>query len=134
VGVYTACIFVNGVFTAGPAFILRAIVADVVDTDLLATGEQRTGTFFALTELTQKLVPTVAMVFVFPLLQMAGFDPGSKTNSPESVAALRYMFGLIPPVPLIVTAILLYTFPLGQKEHEDVRRRIAERHGPGEEA
>src|SRR5690606_16695464 len=90
-------------------------VADVVDTDLLVTGEQRTGTFFALTELTQKFVPTIAMVFVFPLLQWAGFDPASKTNSPESIAALRYMFGLIPPVPMILTAILLYTSRSGRK-------------------
>lgn len=131
VWLYAACIFVNGVFTSGPMFIMRSIIADVVDTDLLATGEQRTGTFYALTETTQKLIPTIAVTFVFPMLQWVGFDPSSKTNSQESIDALRYMYGLIPPIPMLLTAVLLYTFPLGRKEHEEVRRQIAEKHGAG---
>ncbi len=122
---------VTGVFSSGPAFILRAIIADVVDTDVLETGEQRTGTFYAIVEMTQKLIPTVAVALAFPFLQLMGFDPSSKTNTPEAINALRLTFGLFPPIPLLLTALLLWKFPLGRAQHAELRAKITAKHGAG---
>ena len=118
------------IFTTGPSFVLRSIVADVVDSDTLATGEERTGTFFALIEMTQKFVPAIAVPLVFPFLQWMGFDPKlGLDNAPESIAALKYSFVIFPPIPMLIAAVLLYTFPLGRREQEALRQKIEAVHG-----
>ena len=126
---YIFIVAITGVFTSGPAFILRAMIADVVDTDVLETGEQRTGTFYAIVAMTQKLIPTVAVALAFPFLQLMGFDPASKTNTPEAINSLRLVFGLFPPIPLLLTALLLWKFPLGRAQHAELRAAIAAKHG-----
>jgi glycoside/pentoside/hexuronide:cation symporter, GPH family len=127
--VFAMIVFLSGAFNACPTFLMRSIIADVVDTDILETGEQRTGTFFALIEMTQKLIPTVAVTFIFPFLQFMGFDPASKTNNPEAINVLRYVYGLFPIFPLLLTAFLLWTFPFGKRQQEAVRAKIRMKHG-----
>lgn len=118
------------VFTSGPMFILRSIVADVVDSDIVDTGEERAGTFYALVEMTAKFAPAVAVPLVFPFLTWMGFDPAlGLDNSPTAIAALKYAFVLFPPVPMLIAAYLLHTFPLGRREQEALRDRIDRMHG-----
>ena len=111
-------------FNSGPAFISRSIMVDVVDSDTARSGTQRTGTLFAILELTTKIVPTLGVLIVFPLLDVIGFDPSGKNNTPEAINALRYMFALMPSIPVLIGAYLIYTFPLGHKEQEELRRQI----------
>jgi glycoside/pentoside/hexuronide:cation symporter, GPH family len=119
-----------GIFTTGPAFVLRSIVADVVDSDTVATGEERTGTFYALVEMTQKFVPAIAVPMVFPFLSWMGFQPQlGLDNDPSAIAALKYVFVIFPPIPMIIAAFLLYRFPLGRLEQEALRRELDARHG-----
>lgn len=128
---FAVLVAISGVFSSGPLFIMRALIADVVDTDLLVTGEQRTGTFYALIEMGQKAIPSLAVAMVFPFLQWAGFDPSSNVNTPEAIDALRWTFALFPPVPMLLTALLLWKFPLGRAQHAALRAQIAARHGGG---
>ena len=119
-----------GVFTSAPSFLLRSIIADVVDSDTLATGEERTGTFYALMEMTQKFVPAIAVPLVFPFLQLMGFDPAlGVDNTEEALAALRYSFAIFPPIPMVIAAVLLYTFPMDRSKQEEAQREIQARHG-----
>jgi glycoside/pentoside/hexuronide:cation symporter, GPH family len=119
-----------GIFTTGPAFVLRSIVADVVDSDTVATGEERTGTFYALVEMTQKFVPAIAVPLVFPFLSWMGFQPElGLDNDPAAIAALKYVFVIFPPIPMLIAAILLYRFPLGRIEQEALRRELEAKHG-----
>jgi Na+/melibiose symporter-like transporter len=126
---FAITIAVMSIFTGAPLFLMQSMVADVVDSDTLATGEQRTGAFFALIQMTQKFAPTLGVMLVFPYLQWLGFDPSGHHNTPQSIAALRYVFGIFPPIPMVIVACLLFTFPLGKKAQEELRVKIRETHG-----
>ncbi len=52
------------VFHSGPGFLLRSVTTDVVDSDIVETGQQRTSTFFALLEMSTKFAPTIAVTVV----------------------------------------------------------------------
>lgn len=59
-----------------------------------------------------------------------GFDPKlGLDNAPESIAALKYSFVIFPPIPMLIAAVLLYTFPLGRREQEVLRQKIEAVHG-----
>jgi len=125
----------NGAFILAPGFLLRSIVADVVDSDTIATGEERAGTFYALIELTQKFIPAIAVPLVFPYLAWMGFQPElGSNNTPEAINALKYAYVIFPPIPMLIAAYLLYTFPLGQKEQKENRKQIDSVYGSSPKA
>ena len=118
--------FLSGL-CGGTLFLLQSILTDVVDTDADQGGEQRTGTFFALLETVAKLGPSLVMIAVFPILQWAGFDPTGKHNTPQSIAAVKYAFALGPTLPILISAWIMWRFPLGAAAVAAVRARIEAR-------
>jgi len=121
--VFGIATFITGA-SAGSAFLFNSIMADVVDSDLVVTGQQRTGAFFAVQETVTKLTPTLAVTAIFPLLQLLGFDPTGRHNTPASVAAIKYCFAFAPTLPILLAAALMWKFPLGAKQQAELRARI----------
>lgn len=108
----------------GTMFLILSILTDVVDTDRERTGEQRTGTFFAVVETIMKAAPTLAVALLFPVLDLIGFDPSGKHNTPQTIAAVKYAYAFAPTVPLLLAAWLMWNFPLGSKEQAELRDRL----------
>lgn len=114
---------ISGLCT-GTDFLVRSIMVDIVDTDTAKTGEQRTGTFFAVVETTTKLAPSLAVTILFPVLQALGFDPTGKANTPESIAAIKYLYAFAPTIPLLLAAVVMWRFPLGSKAQSELRGKL----------
>ncbi|MCR5879553.1 MFS transporter [Phenylobacterium sp. J367] len=121
---FVCAIALNGAMNSGPAFLMQSIMADVVDSDTVISGRQQTGAFFAMLETTTKLAPTLVVVAIFPLLQIWGFDPTGKSNTPESLSTLRLTFALAPTIPVLLAGLLLWNFPLGSKRQGELRAQI----------
>lgn len=106
-----------------------AIQADVVDADTRASGEQRTGLFFALWGIATKLAFALAAVS-FPLLHAAGFDAaaltaeGKSTNSPEALFALTMLYSAVPIAIKLVAMAMMWNFPLDEARQRAIRDEI----------
>ncbi|MCW5751915.1 MAG: MFS transporter [Alphaproteobacteria bacterium] len=97
-----------------------AMQADVVDVDAAATGQRRTGLYFALWGMATKLALAAAVGIAFPVLDLAGFS----TSGPNDAAALftvKALYGLLPLAFKIIAIALVWRFPLGRPQGEKTR-------------
>lgn len=102
---------------------LRAMVADVADAHELATGHNRTGMFFSVFSLATKAGPAIGIGLALPLLAWLGFQPKGQ-SAPAALEALKYVFALGPAAAHIISATLIWHFPLDQTRHAQIRRAL----------
>ncbi len=102
-----------------------AIQADVIDADTAVSGEQRSGLYFAAWSLATKLSLAAGVGIVFPVLQLAGFDPApGAVNAPSALSALVAVYVGLPLVLKALAIALMWRFPIGQEQQEELRRSI----------
>lgn len=104
---------------------LRAIVADVADKNRLDTGIDRTGLFFSVFSLAGKAATAAAVGIALPLVSWLGFDPRA-ANTPEALNSLLLVFALGPALAHLISAALIYGFPLDETRHGQIRQQLAE--------
>ncbi|WP_294314960.1 MFS transporter [uncultured Sphingomonas sp.] len=102
---------------------LRAMVADIADAHELATGHNRTGLFFSVFSLATKAGPAIGIGLALPLLAWLGFQPKGQ-SAPAALDALKYVFALGPAAAHIISAALIWHFPLDQTRHAQIRRAL----------
>jgi Na+/melibiose symporter-like transporter len=120
---------VSGMGVGADLVLPAAIQADVVDADTLASGEQRTGLFFALWGIATKLAFALAAI-AFPVLHMIGFKAdalgadGLSTNSAESLFALTILYSVVPIAIKLVAMSIMWNFPLDAERQRAIRAEI----------
>ena len=102
-----------GSFSALPA----AMKADVVDLDRLRSGEDRTGLFFSVWSLANKLVIAFAAGFVLNLLALFDFDARG-ANGPDQIMALRVVFIFLPVVFYVAAFLVMWNYPISEVRHQ----------------
>lgn len=113
-------------FALGADLVLPpSMQADVVDVDTLHSGRPRTGLYFAFWGLATKLALAAAVGIAFPLLDLAGFAPGTGAASGTGVWALALLYGLGPVVFKAAAAVLMWGYPIDAAEQLALRQRIA---------
>lgn len=111
-----------------------AIQADVVDVDTQASGEQRTGLFFALWGIATKLAFALAALSL-PILSAAGFaadalGPDGKTqNTADALGALTLLYAVVPVGLKLIAIALMWNFPLDAARQAAVRAKIEQARG-----
>jgi Na+/melibiose symporter-like transporter len=103
-----------------------AIQADVIDVDTAASGEQRSGLYFAAWGLATKLALALAVGVAFPLLGMAGFDPGAGLRTEGGLAMLGILYAGLPIALKLAAIALMWNFPLDEAAQAKLRVRIEE--------
>ena len=100
-----------------------AMLADVVEQDVLENGCQRTGIYFAVWAMAAKLAAAAAVGVSFPILDWVGFVP-DMYNEPGALLVLAMLFGTTPVVFKLIALTFVWRYPLTAARQAEVRRAI----------
>lgn len=93
-----------GIPAVAPAFLLRAMLADVSDAETLRSGQAKTGLFYAALAAVQKLGYAIPVGLTYGALRLFGFIPKlGAANTPEAITGLITLF-VVPPVLMALAA------------------------------
>lgn len=96
-----------GIPAVAPAFLIRAMLADVVDAETLDTGRSNAGLYYAVLVGVQKLGYAIPVGLSYLVLDLVGFDAKAGAgNSETAIAGLTALF-LGPPVLVAIIAAWL---------------------------
>ena len=126
VGWFAVICILSGLALGADLALPPSIQADVVDLDWLESGDRRTGFFFALWSMTTKLSLALAVGVAFLALDMVGFD-AQVENSEGALFGLAALYGLLPVTIKLLSVRLVWNFPLGAEEQQEIQRKLAVR-------
>lgn len=114
-------------FAATP-FLLRAILADVADTDRLETGLERNALLQAVMTTTEKIAHALPVAFIYPLLSLISFDPRPNAhNGEDAVIGMSLVFVLAPLALMTLAAWMAARWPHDESAHAQVQAALAAR-------
>ncbi len=115
-------------FAVGADLVLPAsLQADVIDVDTAASGEQRSGVYLAIWGLATKLALALAVGIAFPLLAVAGYDPGADLRTERGLLTLALLYAALPVALKLVAIGLMWSFPLDAARQAELRAAIDRR-------
>ncbi len=128
-----------GIGTGGVVLMIWSIFPDVPDVDELMSGQRQEGSNAALFQVMRKISSAVAVFIVGQLLSVAGYRApleevvgGVHTSvlqaqTPRFIAALRWIFALVPMVLVIVSIAVSFRFPLTPALHARLKALLERR-------
>jgi len=111
-------------FTYVPPF---AMVADAIEYDYLRTGERREGAFFGIWTWGLKLGQALAVFLMGVILEAMGYVANAMPQSASAQLGIRLFLGPISAAIFILSAVVLYFYPITEKRYKEILAEIAER-------
>lgn len=128
---YAVLIVLRGTSLTSIFLLSNSIAADVVDQDILESGRQRTGLFFAVWGMAVKGAVAMGVLLATSLPAAFGFDPSAAPPSTEAKGWLMLIYGWLPGLIMVCGAPLLWNFPIDRQRQRQLRERIAARREVG---
>lgn len=113
---------------AGAYMFINAMIPEAVDADELKTGERREGMFSAVYGWVYKLGFALAILLSGYVLEGTGYDAERGANqAPEAIYWLRFSFTWVAAISMLVTVLLVLTYPISEKKAYEIRQQLEER-------
>lgn len=123
-------IAIRGSSFASILFLANSIAADVIDVDTLASGEQRSGLYFAVWGMVTKLSLALGVLLGTTLPAAFGYEPTAAVTTPAVQARLMAIYGGVPALLMALGALFLRRFPITRERHAEIRAELEARSGP----
>jgi GPH family glycoside/pentoside/hexuronide:cation symporter len=104
-----------------------SIVSDIIDYDTLKNHTSRSGNFFAVFTFIDKGLHALGFGIGYYLLALFGYDAKLAHNSDLAVTGLMLAIVVVPSLSFLASALVLFKFPIDQRRHGIIRRRIEAR-------
>ena len=114
--------FINAASYIAP----MALLGDIADYGILKTGSNNTGNYFAFRSILEKANFGIGTGIAFPLLAYFGYQIGG-VNTASANMGLIFTYLAIPAATSIAAACILWNFPLDERRHAIIRKRIESR-------
>ena len=123
---------IGGIFASAVWVVPASMIADVTDTDDLATGLRREGIYFGIMNFGEKLAAGGALLFAGGLLGVfRRLSPGEAFGTPgHPPAAIPYvglLYGAVPAALLVLSVILILPYRLNRRTVHGIQQQIAAR-------
>jgi glycoside/pentoside/hexuronide:cation symporter, GPH family len=128
---FSATIILLGFGIGGLLFLGQALTADVIDKDLLETGQERTATYYAVLGMGTKAAIAVGVLVGTAIPALIGFQPSDPVHAPETLLGLRAVYAFAGTPFILIAAYLLWHYPLTRAVQSDLQSAIAQRRGAG---
>ena len=103
-----------------------AMLGDIIDYDILKSGKNRAGQYYAVFVFAVKLVAAISSGGAFLALGAAGFQADGP-NPPVAEWTLLTVYSVVPAFFSFVGAALLRHYPIDRRRQSIIRRRIERR-------
>ncbi|MBR3767281.1 MAG: MFS transporter [Clostridia bacterium] len=130
---YLATILYNFGFS-GPGFAIDTIQPDITDVDELITGRRREGVIATFRSFVSKTINSFMTGILGFSLKFFGYDVTKKEpmyQTAKTIFGLRLNFSIMPIIFGLITLILIKSFTMNKKDHEEIQRVIKEKHETG---
>ncbi|GBF57169.1 melibiose carrier protein [Candidatus Phycosocius bacilliformis] len=123
---------IAGIVYTSAAYLLRAMMADIGDEDLLRTGQDRTGLLYALVTLTGKAGYALAVGVTYVGLGLVGFESNlGAENSASALLGLTLLFIGLPSIINLIGAAILRAYPIDAQRTAQLQAEIAAKRAAG---
>jgi Na+/melibiose symporter-like transporter len=122
-----AWIAVRGSSFASILFLANSMAADVIDVDTLASGERRSGLYFAVWGMVTKFSLALGVLLGTTLPAALGYDPSAEVTALDVQARLMLVYGAVPALLMAAGALCLHGFPITRERHAELRASLEAR-------
>jgi len=127
IALFAAVCVVTGLALGADVVLPAAVQGDVIDVDTAASGQERAGLYLGLWALATKLAYAGAVGLAFPLLAMAGYDPGAGIRTEAGLLTLGLLYAALPVLLKLIATAMIWNFPLDRAELAEIARSIGAR-------
>jgi GPH family glycoside/pentoside/hexuronide:cation symporter len=123
---------VAGIFASAVWVVPASMVADVTDTDELATGLRREGIYFGIMNFGEKIAAGAALLFAGSLLAIFrklshGAAYGTLGNPPAAVPYVGLLYGAVPAGLLVLSLLCILPYRLNRRTVRGIQQQLAAR-------
>ncbi len=118
----TGILVVIGIGMGAHWIVPFAMVPDTIDHGEMQAGERKTGMYYGLYGLMDKLARTLATVMVAGMLDITGYVP-NVAQSASALQGITLMTGVLPAVCLVLAIPLLVAYPITRSRHAEILGR-----------